>query len=77
MKILKTEALAFEGKGTGRGKIVVSNKTLEYMLNFNYLGYTMRYNKYNDTNMKLSFKTYVVLYKELFLERPRRRLSIS
>jgi len=39
-----------------------NNKMIEQILNFNYVGYHMGSNKYNDTNIKLgSFKTYVVL----------------
>jgi len=56
MKIFtdKTKALAFEGNSVRRVKFVLSNQMIKHIhiLTFNYLGYSLRSNKYNDISMK-------------------------
>jgi hypothetical protein len=49
----KTKVLALRGKGPTRIKIVINERILYQVLNFNYLGYNMGLNREIDINVKL------------------------
>lgn len=50
----KTKAMAFEGTNHKRCKIMINNKLIEQVNNFNYLGFNVSYCQKNDINIKLN-----------------------
>lgn len=50
----KTKVMAFQGTNHKRCKIVIDNKSIEQVNNFNYLGFNVSYCQKNDINMKLN-----------------------
>jgi hypothetical protein len=53
ISIDKTKVLALRGKDPIRIKIVINERNLDQVLNFNYLGYNMGLNREIDINVKL------------------------
>jgi hypothetical protein len=53
ISIDKTKVLALRGKDPIRIKIVINERILDQVLNFNYLGYNMGLNRGMDINVKL------------------------
>jgi hypothetical protein len=49
----KTEVLAVRGKDPIRIKIVINERIIDQVLNFNYLGYNMGLDRKMDINVKL------------------------
>jgi hypothetical protein len=53
ISIDKTKVLALRGKDPVRIRIVINERILDQVLNFNYLGYNMGLNREMDINVKL------------------------
>jgi hypothetical protein len=53
ISIDKTKVLALRGKDPVRIKIIINERILDQVLNFNYLGYNMGFNRGIDINVKL------------------------
>jgi hypothetical protein len=53
ISVTKTKVLALRGKHPIRIKIVINERILDQVLNFNYLGYNMGLNREMDINVKL------------------------
>jgi hypothetical protein len=53
VSIEKTKIMAFSGKDPVRSKICISNKTLEQVNTFNYLGCTLSYEGEKDKPSKI------------------------
>lgn len=56
---IKTKVMAYQGKEPLRAKIVLKDRIIEQVMNFNYLGVYVGCNRHKDINIKLQAFQYL------------------